>query len=118
MIRNSVSLRVAVETCALGGAVAIPAAWLGGAGAALGVLAGSGLAVLNFIWLARGVTRASADTSRVVWVLASSLRMMAVAGVFAGLLATGAIHPLALVIGLTALPCALVARGLSTAREA
>jgi ATP synthase I chain len=118
MIRNSVSVRVAVETCALGGLVAVAAAWLGGAGAAFGVVAGSALAVLNFLWLARGVTRASADTSRVAWVLASSLRMVAVAGVFAALLATGVIHPVALVIGLTALPCALVARGLSTARKA
>jgi hypothetical protein len=118
MIRNSVSARVAVETCALGGAVAVPAAWLGGADAAVGVIAGSVLAVLNFIWLARGVTRAGAHTSQGAWVVASSLRMTAVAGVFAALLATGAIHPIALVIGLTALPCALVARGLSTAREA
>jgi hypothetical protein len=61
--------------------------------------------------------RASVDTSRRVWVVTASLRMLAVTGAFGALLATGVIHPVALVIGVTALPCALVARGLYTARE-
>jgi hypothetical protein len=117
MMANSVSGRVAREACALGGVVAVAAAWLGGSGAAVGVVAGSGLAILNFLWLARGLMRASADTSRAAWLVASSFRLTAVAGVFAALLATGAIHPVALVIGVTALPCALVARGLRGARE-
>jgi ATP synthase I chain len=117
MIRASVPSGVALATCAIGGSLAVPAAWLVGTEAALGVVAGSALAVLNFLWLARGVMRASAETSRRVWVVASALRMVAVMGAFATLLATGLIHPVALVIGLTALPCALVARGLYTAPE-
>jgi hypothetical protein len=117
MIRVSVPAGVAFATCAIGGSLALPAAWLIGAEAALGIVAGSALAVLNFLWLARGVTRASVETSRQVWVVASSFRMLAITGAFAALLATGLIHPVALVIGLTALPCALVARGLRTARE-
>ena len=118
MIRHSVSVRVAVETCALGGVAALVAAWLGGREAAVGVMVGSVLAVLNFAWLAHGITRVTARASSRAWVLATSVRMATVAVVFAALLATGLIHPLALMIGLTALPCALVARGLAAAREA
>ena len=117
MIRNSVPADVAVATGVIGAAAAIPAGWLGGTAAVLGVILGGGLAVLNFMWLVRGVTRPHADTRRAVWMLTSSLRMLAVMGVFAVLLASRVVHPVALVIGLTALPCALVMRGLRAARE-
>ena len=118
MIRNSLSMRVALETCAVSGALALPAAWLGGGTAAFGVIAGTALAVLNFLWLARGARRATTAPSAAGWALASSLRLLAVAAACALLLRTGAIHPVAVVIGLTVLPCALVVRGLTTAREA
>jgi hypothetical protein len=117
MIRNSVPADVAVATGVIGAAAAIPAGWLGGTAAAFGVILGSGLAVLNFMWLVRGVTRPQADTRRGVWMLTSSLRMLAVTGIFAVLLASRVVHPVALVIGLTALPCALVIRGLRALRE-
>ena len=118
MIRTSVPVEVAVTTSLIGVAVAVAAGWLGGTGAGFGVILGSTLAVLNFMWLVRGVTRPQADTRRGVWMLASSLRMLAVTGVCAVILASGLVHPVALVIGLTALPCALVMRGLRAAQEA
>ena len=118
MTRTNVPAEIAVATSLIGAAVALAAGWLGGTGAASGVILGTGLAVLNFMWLVRGVTRPQADTRRGAWMLASSLRMLAVTGAFAVVLALRLVHPVALVIGLTALPCALVMRGLRAAREA
>jgi hypothetical protein len=118
MIRHSVPAEIALATLLIGAAVALGAGWLGGTGAAFGVILGSGLAVLNFMWLVRGVMRPQVDTRRGYWMLASSLRMLALTGAFAAVLALRLVHPVALVIGLTALPCALVVRGLRAAREA
>jgi ATP synthase I subunit len=118
MIRHSVPAEIALATLLIGAAVALGAGWLGGTGAALGVILGTGLAVLNFLWLVRGVMRPHVDTRRRSWMLASSLRMLALTGAFAAVLALRLVHPVALVIGLTALPCALVVRGLRAAREA
>jgi ATP synthase I subunit len=118
MSRNSLSMRVAAQTCAMSGVLALGAAWLGGGTAAVGVLAGAAIAVLNFLWLARGARRATTAASPAGWALVSSLRLLAVALACAALLSTRAVHPLAIVIGLTVLPCALIARGLAAAREA
>ena len=98
--------------------LALPAAWLGGSAGALGVLAGAALAAINFRWLARrtvasllpggSATRASA---------AATVRLlMAMAGP-AVVIATGAVHPVGLVVGLTLLPCAVVVLGLRATRE-
>ena len=48
--------------------------------------------------------------------LGFGLRLIALAAVAAGLMATGLAHPVGLVIGFTVLPCALVLRGLGQAR--
>ena len=49
--------------------------------------------------------------------MAAGLRYLAFAAVAAAVLATGWAHPVALVAGLTALPCALVGHGLRAARQ-
>lgn len=98
--------------------LALPAAWLGGPAGALGVLAGAALAALNFRWLARrtlasllpgaSATRASA---------AATVRLLVAMAGPGVVIATGAVHPVALVVGLTLLPCAVIVLGLHTTRE-
>ena len=51
------------------------------------------------------------------WAGAAGLRLTGVAIVVAALFLTGRFHPLALVVGLAVLPCALVTRGLRLGRE-
>src|SRR2546428_7563810 len=60
MTPGELTPRVPLDTCAAVAALAAVAAWLGGAPAGLGVLAGGALAVVNFRWL---VVRASAATA-------------------------------------------------------
>src|SRR2546422_7328474 len=60
MTPSELTTRVTLDTCAAVAALAAVAAWLGGASAGLGVLAGGVLAVVNFRWL---VARASAATA-------------------------------------------------------
>src|SRR2546430_7796623 len=52
MTPSNMTARVTAATCVLVAALAAPAGWLGGSTAALGVLAGGALAVVNFRWLA------------------------------------------------------------------
>jgi hypothetical protein len=110
--------RVSRDACVLGVALAGPAAYLAGAPAALGALAGAGLAVGNFRWLAASAARAlDAGPARPLWTIGAALRFGAVVAACGALLATGAAHPVALLAGLTMLPCAVVARALSAARR-
>jgi hypothetical protein len=115
---------VTLDTCAAVTALAAPGAWMGGIPGGLGVVAGGILAVVNFRWL---VARASAATAPAAaagtrnaaasaWLLGSGLRFGACLGACTLLLATGWAHPVALLVGLTVLPCDLIARGLTAAR--
>src|SRR5947199_348825 len=52
MTPSNMTARVTAATCVLVALLAAPAGWLGGSTAALGVLAGGALAVVNFRWLA------------------------------------------------------------------
>jgi len=107
------------DVCALGVALVLTAAWLGGTAGAVGAAAGVGLAVGNFRWLAARVRTSAGDAgaARTLWSLAAGLRFLAFGGLCAALLATGWAHPVALVAGLTALPCALVGHGLRAGRQ-
>src|SRR5207247_732847 len=60
MTPSELRRRVTLDTCAAAAALAAPAAWIGGAPAGLGVLAGGVLAIVNFRWLA---ARAAAVTA-------------------------------------------------------
>jgi hypothetical protein len=113
--------RVTLDTCAAVTVLAAPAVWLGGVPAALGVLAGGVLAVMNFRWLvarAAAVTDlgGAADAAASAWLVGSGLRFGACLVASTLLLATGWTHPIALLVGFTVLPCDLIARGLAAAR--
>jgi hypothetical protein len=84
----------------------------------VGAAAGVALALGNFRWLVSRVPTpsAAAQTARVLWPMLAGLRFVAFGALCAALLATGWAHPVALVVGLTALPCALVGHGLRAAR--
>jgi ATP synthase I subunit len=119
MTPSELMWRVTRDVCALGVPLAVAGAWLGGTAGAVGAAAGVVLALGNFRWLvARAVTNAGAPgAARALWSMTAGLRLAAFAAVSAALLATGWAHPVALVAGLTALPCALVGHGLRAARQ-
>ena len=106
-------LTVAVMTAA--------AWWLAGVSAAAGVAGGGAIALVNFRWLARDVSRA---TALVVGGQAAGgrisrigLRQLATFGALGLLVAQGWAHPVAVGVGLATLPPALLAAGLLGARE-
>ena len=100
-------------------ALAAPAVWLAGLSGLLGVVAGGGLALVNFWWLQDRATAACArgGVRPTPWMAASGLRLGVMAGSCAALLATGSAHPIALVAGLTVVPCVLVALALGVKAE-
>ena len=109
--------RVTFETAILLVALAVPAAWLGGASALVGVLAAGVLTVANFWWLSRAATPAPDAVPPQVsgWVFAAGIRFLLLFAAFAALCAGGYAHPVAVVVGLTVLPCALIVGGLRDA---
>ena len=112
--------RVTIDAALIVAVVALAAAWLAGWPAALGVLAGGALALADFWWLSARIDAASSAAAAPrlsAWGATAGLRLGAVAVAVAALFMTGWFHPVALVIGLSALPCALLARGLRAARE-
>jgi hypothetical protein len=109
--------RASVDAAVALGVVALVVTVLGGAPAGIGVLAGGALGLGNLWWLARRAVAAS-ETPVSRWSLGAVLRLAAVGGAVAVVLGTGAGHPLGVVVGLTVLPCVLIARGLAAAREA
>ena len=118
---SELRLRVTVETAIAVVALALPAAWLAGPSAAIGVLAAGGLTVGNFWWLSRAASSAAdpnAPRAEVAgWVLGAGARFAVLFAAFAVLCAGGYAHPVAVVVGLSVLPCALVVQGLRSARE-
>jgi hypothetical protein len=117
MSTSSFVKRATVETAVVVGVLAAVAGLIGGPGAGIGVLAGGVLAVLNLWWLTRRLIAVSAGSSA-GWPLGAILRLAAVGGAVAVVLGTGLAHPVAVVGGLTVLPCVLVVRGLAAATEA
>jgi len=114
---NRLRLRVTVESALIVAALALVATMLGGARAGLGVVAGGALAVASFWRLAGDAAGASVSgTPSGRWLIASAVRFGALAVALGGLLALDWAHPVAVVLGLTILPCDLVAQGLRLAR--
>ena len=117
MTPSDLTSRVSRDACVLGVALAGPAAYLAGAPAAVGALAGVGLAVGNFRWLAASAARALDDgPARPLWSMGAALRLTAVALAALLALASGHAHPLAMVAGLSVLPVLVVFHGLRAAR--
>ena len=102
-------------------AITAGAWWVAGAPAAAGVGGGGAIALLNFRWLARDVSRATAligeggiTVGRIGRV---GLRQVVTFGALGVLIAQGWAHPVAVGIGLAALPPVLLAQGLLDARK-
>jgi hypothetical protein len=89
--------------------------------AAAGVGGGGGIALVNFRWLARDVGRAAAliaeGSTGVGRLSRMGLRQVFTFGALGLLVAQGWAHPVAVVIGLAALPPVLLAQGLLDARR-
>ena len=119
MTPSELKARVTVATCAGAVVMALTLAWLAGPAAALGILAGGALAVVNFRWLAAraDVAAAAPGLAGAVWYVGAALRFALVAAVAGLLFASGWAHPVALLAGFTVLPCALVVLGLHAARQ-
>ena len=119
MTPNELMSRVTRDVCALGAALVLPAAWLGGAEGAVGAAAGAALAAGNFRWLSGHATSlaAAGRMERRLWSLGAGLRLGAVATACGVAMTSGLAHPVALVAGLTLLPCVLVVHGLRAARQ-
>jgi hypothetical protein len=112
--------RITITSTALGGILALAAAFVGGVPAVLGIAAGGALALGDFWWLAArlgAVLSPEAVWGGSGWLLATGLRFVALAVGAAVVLATGVVDPVALVLGFTVLPVVLVAQGLRAARE-
>ena len=102
-------------------AMAAGAWWLAGAPAAAGVASGGAIALANFRWLARDVSRATeliaAGAPTVGRLSRVGLRQLVTFGALGVLVAQGWAHPVAVAVGLAALPPVLLAEGLLDARR-
>jgi hypothetical protein len=104
----------------------IPAAvagWaLGGWRGALGAASGALLSLTSLHWIARGLRGAAGffagGRAHPLWIIALGLRYVLLFGAVALLLGSGAVHPLALMGGLSILPPVLVVLGLRAGRAA
>jgi hypothetical protein len=95
--------------------------WLAGPTAAAGVGGGGAIALLNFRWLARDVSRATALVAEggggVGRIGRIGLRQLATLTALGLLIAQGWAHPVGVGIGLAVLPPVLLAQGLLDARK-
>lgn len=95
--------------------------WMVGVQAAAGVGGGGAIAIINFRWLARDVGHAFAVVAEGRAGLARigriGLRQLVVLGALGLLVAQGWAHPVAVGLGLAALPPVLLVQGLLDARR-
>src|SRR2546429_3801664 len=112
---SKVTARVSAATCALVAVLAAPAGWLGGPTAALGVLAGGALAVVNFRWLVACAITSSVGVAGGAWLGGAGLRLTPFTAASAGLLAFEGGHPVALLGGLSVPSPAPVLQGVRAA---
>jgi hypothetical protein len=117
MMGTELRTQVVAATLGLAAALALPAAWLGGATAGLGLAAGALLAAANFWSLSGRAAALAAGSPGRGWLAAAGARLALVAAAAAALFAYGAAHPVAVVAGLTLLPCTLIVRALRAGGE-
>ncbi|MEX2221215.1 MAG: ATP synthase subunit I [Candidatus Rokuibacteriota bacterium] len=102
-------------------AMTVGAWWLAGAPAAAGVGGGGAIALVNFRWLARDLHRATALIAEggtgIGRISRVGLRQLVTFGALGLLVAQGWAHPVAVAVGLAALPPVLLAQGLLDARR-
>jgi hypothetical protein len=113
--------RVTWTGSAVVAALSVGAWWLAGAPAAAGVGGGGAIALVNFRWLARDVGRATAliadGRTGIGRIGRIGLRQLVTFGGLGLLIAQGWAHPVAVGVGLAALPPVLLAEGLLAARR-
>jgi hypothetical protein len=106
-------LVVLVPTCLAGGVLL---GWPG----VLGALAGGLISLASLHWIARGVRSAAGffagGRAHPLWVLGLGLRYVLLFGAVGLLLVSGAVHPVALMGGLSILPPVLIVLGLRATR--
>ena len=121
MIASSFSMRVTRDTCVAAALLALPTAWLVGGAGGLGILAGALLAAGNFLWLARRASSMGQDSATTssagAWLLGYGVRFLTLGLACAVLLEFALVHPVALLGGLSVLPCAVIVQGLRAARK-
>jgi ATP synthase I chain len=118
MTRRELTTGVTQQTAVVVAVAALAAAWVGGHAGVVGVLSGGALGLIGFWLLAARVRAVATDPAPAApWALLASLRFAAVAGVAALLFVGGWAHPVAWLVGYSALPLALVLQGLRAARE-
>jgi hypothetical protein len=119
MTPNELTARVVTRTLVLSVPATAAAATVGGEPAALGVLTGGALALFNFQWLAAAAlaVSAAAGAPRRAWWPGAALRLGVVLLGGSAVVASGWAHPVALVAGVTLLPCAVVLAGLGWGRR-
>jgi hypothetical protein len=113
--------RVTLVSTATAAVLAGLAYGLAGPAAGLGVAAAGALTLANFWWLvhnAGAVADVVPASRRLVWVVASGVRLLALVAVLALLLASGLVHPVAFVVGLVIVPGAVIVLGLRAACRA
>ena len=118
MTPTDLTARVTHDACVAVAALAVLGAWLGGGTAVVGTVAGGALAVVSFRWLTSRAAAAAAagGTPAGAWVLGAGLRFGVCMAACALLLSTGWAHPVALVLGVSVLPCAVIVEGLRAAK--
>jgi len=120
MAAADLTLRVTWAGACTVAALSAGAWWLAGAPAAAGVAGGGAIALVNFRWLARDVGRAVAlvveGRAGLARVGRIGLRQFVPFGGLGVLLAQGWVHPVAVGLGLAALPPVLLVQGLLDAR--
>ena len=119
MIASDLTRGVTQRTALAVVVAAVAAGWLGGGPSVLGVVAGGALALGSFRLLAArlGAVVAAGSPLTAPWSLLAGLRFAVVAGVAGLLFVQGWAHPVAWLVGYSALPLAVVLQGLRVAGE-
>ena len=118
MTPGDFTTRLTVGTGVVTVALALLAAWLAGASAGVGVLAGGVLAVVNVRWLiARALAASAAGSHSTARLVGAGVRFAILLVACGVLLATRLAHPVALLLGFSVLPCQVIAQGLRAARR-
>lgn len=110
--------RVTLASAATTAVLAAATYGLAGPAVGLGVAAAGGLTLANFWWLVHNATTVAGIPSgprRLVWVVATGARLLALVTALALFLASGLVHPVAFVVGLAIVPGVVIVLGLRAA---
>lgn len=122
MTKSEFTARVTLHGALATAGTAVLAGWFAGVTTSAGVVAGGGLALVDFRWLTRSASVAAAAVTggrlRAGWMLAAAARLLVMFGAISLMLVSGRIAPVALMAGLAVLPLVVIAQGFRAARAA